>query len=119
MIKFKKLLIVGLALALGLFAGCASVATLAPFPNAGAWDSTVKPLGTVTADSGKWPLALHAMPPDYTFYSALKKAASKQFGVPEDEIVLGEVSIKTMSEIDGTMRSWKATASAGQKKKTP
>lgn len=105
----------GLAL-LALFSGCTSVVKFAPYPTADAWSGDVKTLGTVEADSGKWPLSLHAQPSEYTYYSALRAKAAKTYSVPESEIVLGEVEVKIGAELDGTIRDWKASAQAGQKK---
>lgn len=99
-----------------VFSGCTSIVRVAPFPNGEAWSAEVKRLGIVTADSGRWPLSLHSLPPEYTFQAALRSAAGQRFGVPEGEIVLGEATVKIMAEIDGTIRSWKATAEAGQRK---
>jgi len=113
----SKLLVslLGLAL-LTLCSGCTSVVKFAPYPSAAAWTPEVKPLGTVTADSGKWPLSLHSQPSDYTYYSALRAKAATAYGVPEPEIVLGEVTVKIGAEIDGTIRDWTATAAAGWSK---
>jgi hypothetical protein len=108
-----------LALALGmvgLFSGCTSMVKFAPYPSAAAWTPDVKPLGTVSADSGRWPLSLHSQPSDYTYYSALRAKAAQTYGVPEPEIVLGEVSVQIGAELDGTIRDWKASAAAGWKK---
>jgi hypothetical protein len=41
------------------------------------------------------------------------------YGVPENEIVIGEVEVKYSSEIDGTIRSWVATAVAGRNRGAP
>jgi hypothetical protein len=99
-----------------LFWGCTSIVKVPPYPDATAWDKDVQPLGTVTADSGKWPLSLHTTPSDYTIQAALRAKAAKDFGVPESEIVLSEASVQIGAELDGTIRDWKATASAGRKK---
>jgi len=107
------LLVSGIAL---LFAGCTSVLKIAPYPTAEVWGTDVHPLGTVTANSGRWPMSLHSVPPDYTFYAALRSKAASQFGVAESEIVLGEVTVKIGAELDGTIRDWKATAKAGQRR---
>ncbi len=104
-------------LCLALFAlcsGCTSVIKVAPYPTPAPWSDDVKRLGTVTADSGRWPLSLHSVPPDYTFYAALRAKASSQFNVPEAEVLLGEVTVKIGAELDGTIRDWKATAIAGR-----
>jgi hypothetical protein len=111
--KFLALLF-GLAL-LALCSGCHSLVKYAPSPPV-AWGPDVRVLGTVTANSGRWPLALNAPPPEYTCYAALRAKAAKQFGVPPDEIMLGEVTVRIGSEIVGTVRDWKASALAGQKK---
>ncbi len=105
----------GLAL-LALCSGCTSVIKVAPYPTSAPWGDEVKRLGTVTADSGRWPLALHSVPPDYTFHAALRSKASSQFGVPEAEVVLSEVTVQIGAELDGTIRDWKASAAAGQRK---
>jgi len=107
--------IVGLTL-LAFSSACTSMIKVAPYPDATPWADDVKHLGAVTADSGLWPLSLHSAPPDYTFQSALRAKASSQYGVPQEEIVLGEISVQIGSELDGTIRDWKATAEAGQRK---
>lgn len=101
-----------LALALALLTGCATAVKYPPTAN---WTPEIKELGPVKADSGKWPLSLNAPPHEQTYYSALKTKAAKQYGVPVDQIVLGEVDVEFSSELVGTIRSWKATAVAGQK----
>lgn len=105
----KKLIPLLLA---AILAGCASVAKYAPSPT---WEQKSATLGPVEADSGKWPLSLRSPPNKYTYQSALLDNASKKYGVPRDQIILGEVSVKFMAEMDGTIRSWKATAEAGRK----
>lgn len=92
--------------------GCQSVVKYPPSP---AWGTDVRVLGTVTADSGRWPLALNVPPPEYTYQAALRAKASTQYNVPENQIVLGEVTVKFLTEVVGTIRSWEATAMAGQK----
>jgi hypothetical protein len=111
-----KLLASLLALSAGAsFSGCSSVVKF-PATAAQPWDASVKKLGTVSADSGRWPLSLNQAPTEYTYYSALKKKAAATYIVPEQEVVLGEVSVEISAEINGTVRSWKATAEAGQAK---
>lgn len=112
----KKLFPCIIGLALILFTGCTSVIKVPPYPSAAAWDTSVKALGPVTADSGLWPLSLHSSPPEQTYYSALKSKAASQYGVGENEVVLSEVTVSIGAELDGTIRDWKATATAGQKK---
>jgi PBP1b-binding outer membrane lipoprotein LpoB len=104
-----------LLLGILLLAGCTSAVTYAPYPSQAAWTGASKVLGMVEADSGAWPLSLQVPPPEYTFDSALRKKAAAQYGVSEDSIVLSEVAVKFMSEMDGTIRSWKASAIAGLK----
>jgi hypothetical protein len=105
----KNLAILLIAIA---FTACASVSKYAPSPT---WEQKSATLGPVKADSGKWPLALRTPPSEYTFQSALLDAAAKQYQVPRDQIVLSEISVKFMAELDGTIRSWEATAEAGKK----
>ena len=95
-----------------LLCGCASTVKYAP-PNK--WGSDVRTLGTVTAESGGWPLSLKVPPPEYTYASALRTKAAKDYNVPAREVVLDEMTVSFMSEIDGTIRSWKASALAGHK----
>jgi len=89
---------------------------MVPFPRTA--DGRLIEFTTVTADAGFWPLSLHAPPPDYTFYSALRAKAASTYGVFQDEIVVGEVTVKIGAELAGTIRDWKATAEVGQKKQT-
>lgn len=98
-----------------LFVGCQTVT----FPPYGSWTPEVETLGPVRAESGGWPLSLKAPPPEYTFHSALRSVAHGTYGVPENEVVLGEVSVEFMSELDGTIRSWKASAIAGRNRNAP
>ncbi len=110
-------LLLGLAGLLALFTtGCTSVVKCPPYPTADSWSGEVKTLGPVKADSGKWPLSLHQQPSDYTYYSALVAKAESLYGVPKAEIILSEVDVKLLAEMDGTIRDWKASATAGQKK---
>ena len=112
----EKLKILSSLVALALLAGCTSMVKYPPF---GEWTVTTEELGPVTANSGKWPLSLKTPPPEYTYYSALRSVARGMYGVPENEIVLGEVDVKFSSEIDGTIRSWTATAKAGRNRSVP
>lgn len=61
-------------------------------------------------------LVLRSALPGQTFYSALQVQAASQYSVPEQEVVLREVTVQIGAERDGTIRDWKATAEAGQKK---
>lgn len=99
---------------IGLTAGCTSIVKVAPYPSVTAWSNpAVKKLGPVSADSGAWPLSLHAVP-NYTIQSALRSNASDKYRVPADQIVLSESTVQVGAEMDGTIRDWKATAEAGQ-----
>jgi hypothetical protein len=109
--KSKIAILALTAAATVLLTGCQSVAKYAPY---GSWTANVQTLGPVKANSGAWPLSLHAPPPEYTYHSALRSVAHGIYGVPENEIVLGEVTVEFMSELDGTIRSWKAAAIAGR-----
>ena len=100
---------------LALFSGCSSVIKLAPYPDSKPWGDEVKLLGTVMADSGRWPLALQSTPPEYTFFSALRTRAAMTYRVPDDEIVLRDVTVRIKSEVVGTIRSWHASAIAGRR----
>jgi hypothetical protein len=113
--KHKILILLSVAGIAFLLTGCESMVTVPPYPTADAWNSDVKPLGTVTATSGVWPLSLHSTPSDYTFQSALREKAASQFGVPQSEVVLGQATVQIGAEIDGTIRDWTATAQAGRR----
>lgn len=77
-------------------------------------------LGEVTACQGgfcegQWPLSLPQPPPAYTYQRAIQQKAAKQFGVPEAEIVVGEIAVGYHAELIGTIRGWEATALVGRK----
>lgn len=77
-------------------------------------------LGEVTACQGgfcegQWPLSLPQPPPAYTYQRAIQKKAATQFGVPEAEIVVGEIAVGYHAELIGTIRGWEATALVGRK----
>jgi len=105
--------------AAALLCGCASTIKYPAYPAAVNWGKDVKILGQVTTDSGPWPLSLNSPPPDYTYYSALQEKAATQYQVPKSQVVLGEVAVDYMAEMVGTIRSWKATAIAGQNTNAP
>jgi hypothetical protein len=113
----KKL--ISLLAAATLLCGCASNLKYAPYPASGLDAPGVKVLGPVAADSGKWPLSLNVPPPDYTYYAALRDKAAGQYSVPQNQVVLGEVSVNYTAEVVGTIRSWKASAIAGQNTNLP
>ena len=62
-------------------------------------------------------MSLTVPPPASTYHAALRKEAAKQYNVPEGEIVLGEVNVGYYSELNGTIRGWKANAPVGRTKK--
>ena len=64
----------------------------------------------------EWPMSLPQLPPAYTYQRAIQKKASKQFGVPEDEIVVGEIAVGYYTEMIGTIRGWEATAMVGRRR---
>jgi hypothetical protein len=63
----------------------------------------------------EWPIGLSHPPTALTYQKALKQKAAKQYGIPEDEVVLGEVSVGYTTELIGTIRGWEATAPVGRK----
>lgn len=95
-----------------ILVGCS---TVSKYPPTAEWGPDVKLLGPIKADSGRWPLSLNVPPADQTYYSALKTAAAKQYGVAENSIVLSEVTVEFGTEMVGTIRSWRASAVAGQR----
>ena len=112
-------------IALLFIGGCTSQLM---FPGYGNWDSKVATLGPVTFCSGgdchnsdegsQWPLSMKTPPNETTYHVALRKKAAKKYNVPEDEIVLSEVSVSVYAELDGTVRGWNATATAGRVNRT-
>lgn len=88
----------------------------------------VKTLGEVTACQGawckkedgsgyEWPMSLPQPPPAYTYQRAIQKKAAKQYGIPEEEIVVGEISAGYHAEMIGTIRGWEASAQVGRRVK--
>lgn len=65
----------------------------------------------------EWPLALSSAPPASTYYAALRKRVVAQYYVPDDEVRLGEVTVKYYVELDGTIVGWTAKALAGKQTK--
>ena len=59
-------------------------------------------------------LSLPAPPPAYTYQSALAKKAAKQYGIPESDVVIGEMKVGYYAEMIGTIRGWKADAPVGK-----
>jgi len=104
-----------------LLSGCTTPIML---PSSGAWDgaSELGPVyacngGTFSSDEGcsGWPLALVSMPSPETHYAELRAKAAKQFHVDPDRIALKDVSVEYLTEINGVIRGWKATAIAGKR----
>lgn len=60
------------------------------------------------------PLGLASEPPASSYHIVLRKRAAAQFHVPEQEVRLGEVTVRYYRELDGTIIVWKATAPAGR-----
>lgn len=110
-----------------VLSGCISTPTLYPGTGltADLKEDGVVLLGEVTACKGAWcktdgggyesVLSLPAPPDAYAYQSALKKQAVKTYHVPEQEVVLGEVSVGYYAELIGTIRGWQATALAGRR----
>ena len=44
------------------------------------------------------------------------REAVKKYGVPGNEVVLGDISVETENELVGTVRGWRATAQAGRQR---
>lgn len=86
---------------------------------------TIQILGDVTACQGawckkpeggyEWPIGLSHPPAALTYQRALERKAAQQFGVPESEVVLGDISVGFTTELIGTIRGWEASAVAGRK----
>jgi len=60
------------------------------------------------------PLSLTSEPPASSYHTVLRKRAAAQFHILEQEVQLGEVTVKYYRELDGTIIGWKATAPAGK-----
>lgn len=110
-----------LAACLLLLAGCTTPLTLASH---GSWDGATE-LGPVRACKGGslsidrecsgWPLSLPSMPSPDTHYTELKAKAADQYKVDASLIVLKDVSVEYVTEVNGVVRGWKATAVAGRR----
>ena len=122
----RSAVLLPLILALILLTGCISSPTL--YPGTGQTPDLQEPgvtvLGEVTACQGAWckkddggyesQLSLPAPPPAYTYQSALAKKAAKQYGIPESDVVIGEMKVGYYAEMIGTIRGWKADAPVGK-----
>lgn len=60
------------------------------------------------------PLALASAPPASSYHAVLRKRAAAQFHVSEQELRLGEVTVRYYKELDGTIIGWKAAAPVGK-----
>lgn len=60
------------------------------------------------------PLALASAPPASSYHTVLRKRAAVQFHISEQEVRLGEVTVRYYQELDGTITGWQATAPAGK-----
>lgn len=116
----------GIIVALAVLAvqGCAGQRQRVAYSDFGNWDESVTVLGPVSACQGgfccpdgqcQWPLSLTNPPPVETFHRALIEEAVKQYHVPEDQVVLDDVTVELITEIVGTVRGWSAEAVAGQR----
>jgi hypothetical protein len=112
-----------LALAFLMFSGC-GVSNSQIYPGTGTThdlrEQGVEVLGEVTACHGgfchgQWPMSLAVPPTASTYHAVLRKEAAKQYHIPENEIVLGEVTVGYYSELNGTIRGWQASAPVGRK----
>ena len=65
----------------------------------------------------EWPLALSSAPPASTYHAALRKRGAAQYHVPEEDVRLGEVTVRYYTELDGTILGWTAQAQAGKETK--
>ena len=107
--------------------GCISSPTL--YPGTGQTPDLREPgvtvLGEITACQGAWckkddggyesQLSLPAPPPAYNYQSLIRKKAASVYGVPEGEVVIGEMKVGYYAELIGTIRGWSATAVVGRK----
>jgi hypothetical protein len=83
-------------------------------------ENGVEALGEVTACQGafykkeeggyEWPIGLSHPPTGLTYQRAIQKKAAKQYSVPEEQIVVGEIAVGYHAEMIGTIRKWEATA---------
>lgn len=65
----------------------------------------------------EWPLTLSSAPPASTYHAALRKRGSAQYHVPEEDLRLGEVTVRYYTELDGTILGWTAQAQVGKQTK--
>jgi len=101
-----------------LLGGCATQLT---YPGLGTWGPGVQELGRITTCRGAFcptagmfgSLSLTTPPDAFTYQSALRNQAVLQYHVPADQIVLSDISVKVYTEVNGVVRGWKATATAG------
>jgi len=125
----KDLIIVGFAVTV-ILAGC-SPNTMSVYTGTGVTPDlsgdNVDILGQITACQGgyckndetglmEWPMSLQVPPPASTYQAALRKKAARVYKVPENEIIVGEITVGYYTEIVGTIRGWTATATVGRKR---
>ena len=65
----------------------------------------------------EWPLTLSSAPPVSTYHTALRKRGAAQYHVPEEDVRLGEVTVRYYTELDGTIVGWTAKAQTGRQAK--
>ena len=84
-----------------LLSGC-GVSNSQVYPGTGTTpdlrESGIQILGEVTACQGgfchgQWPMSLAVPPRASTYHAALRKEAAKRFHIPENEIVVGEMTV--------------------------
>jgi hypothetical protein len=108
-----------------LFAGCACLERYTP---PGPWtDGEPEALGEVTACAGKFcidpdtgeemrALALRTPPDERVVRTALRREAAVVYDMPEEDVVLGEVTFEVFSSMVGNIRGWRATAPVARRK---
>lgn len=112
----------GMSLAIIVLITSASCTTPLTLASHGSWDGATE-LGPVRACKGGslsidqecsgWPLSLPTMPHPDTHYAELKAKAAAQYQVDPSRIVLKDVAVEYVTEINGVIRGWKASAIAG------
>jgi hypothetical protein len=115
-----------IALAFLMLSGCAGVNKSYVYPGTGnPQEPGVTLLGEVTTCKGawckkegggyEWPIGLSHPPTPLYFQKAIREKAAKVYGVPEEELIVGEISVGYTTELIGTIRGWEATAPVGRK----
>jgi len=108
-----------------LLTACAALERYTP---AAPWtDDEPETLGEVTACDGKFcidpetgkemrPLALRDPPNERKVRAALRQKAAQVYDIPEEDVVLGEITFKVFSSMIGNIRGWRATAPVARRK---